>query len=301
MKRNIETLILGLIFLLIFAGIFIFVLKDARKTKKIFIPELTESKENLKTDAPVRGKNYTVSGLQLELIYITPGKFKMGSNSGEVDEKPLHKVIISKGYWIGKYELTQAQYQFITKKNPSYFKAADKPVECVSWKDAMEFCEELSKRERMAGRLPKNYEYRLPTEAEWEYAARGGNKKSDFKYSGSNDLNEVGWYGNNSKGSSRKIGGKKPNALGIYDMSGNVWEWCFDTCNKSGVLPGISTDTYKYGIVDPVNRQYFHVFRGGGWYRGADLCRVSKRAANVCDKRSYYLGFRVVLAPVIQK
>lgn len=301
--RNILIFALVGVFMIIFAGIFVFVLNSARKP---LLPSSVESNnavalKDSSANSPVFGKAYTVPGLHLKLVYVAPGTFKMGSDNGEIDEKPRHKVTISRGYWIGKYELTQRQYHSLMNMNPSYFKGPENPVECVSWQEAMDFCAELSRVERLAGRLPKDYEYRLPTEAEWEYAASGGDDGGDFKYSGSNTIDEVGWYDNNSEGTSHKVGTKKPNELGIYDMSGNVWEWCFDTCNESGVLPGVSTDTYKYGIVDPVNRQYYHVFRGGGWYRGADLCRVSKRAANVCNKKLYYLGFRVVLAPVIRK
>ena len=295
--QNILTFVIVGLFVIIFAGIFIFVLNSARKS---LIPPVAKT-SGAAAGFPEAGKAYTVPRLHLKMVYVAPGTFKMGSNHGEIDEKPVHKVTISKGYWIGKYELTQRQYHFLMNVNPSYFKDFEKPVECVSWQEAMDFCAELNRVERLAGRLPKHYEYRLPTEAEWEYAAREGERSSDFKYSGSDKIDEVGWYKNNSEGGSRKVGGKKPNALGIYDMSGNVWEWCFDTCNKSGVLPGVSTDTYKSGIVDPVNHRHFYIFRGGGWYRGADLCRVSKRAANGCHRKSYYLGFRVVLAPVIRK
>jgi formylglycine-generating enzyme required for sulfatase activity len=304
--RNILAIVLTGIFLIVFAVIFVFILREAGKGK---IPAATKPQlpSSVKPDKnfPVAGRNYTVSGLHLKLIYVAPGTFNMGCNSGDIDEKPVHKVTISKGYWIGKYEITQQQYHFLMNENPSYFKDFEKPVECVSWRDAMEFCSGLNRIERHAGRLPRNYEYRLPTEAEWEYAARGYNSSSnggsDFKYSGSNKLDEVGWYENNADGSTRKVGGKKPNALGIYDMSGNVWEWCLDSCNKSGLLPGVYTDTYKDGIVNPVNRSYFHIFRGGGWYSEASHCRVSKRTGTSCRRKLYYLGFRVVLAPVVLK
>ncbi len=245
------------------------------------------------------GKNWTIPGLAMKFVYIAPGSFRMGSNDGTKDEKPVHTVIISKAYWAGRYEVTQNEYQFIMGTNPAYFKGGSNPVECVSWNDAVKFCKKLTARERKAGRLPSAYEYRLLTEAEWEFAARGGNKSQGYKYSGGNNLDRVAWYGGNSGKRPHKVGTKAANELGIHDMSGNVWEWCLDTCGKSGMLAGITTDTYRNGIIDPVNIDSFHVFRGGGWLRGAEHCRVAKRAANSAGFRLYYLGFRVALARTI--
>lgn len=241
--------------------------------------------------------DWTVPDLGMKLVYVAPGSFKMGSMNGELDEKPVHKVTISKSYWIGKYEVTQSEYRLIMKTNPSYHKNANKPVECVSWNDAMRFCRRLSKRERRAGRLLSGYSYRLPTEAEWEYAASGGSNGQNYKYSGSDDIKKVAWYGANSSKQTHEVGTKSANELGIHDMSGNVWEWCLDSCNKSGVVAGLVTDTYKNGAVDPFCNSSYHVFRGGGWYRGDKLCRVTKRAGNSPDRRLYYLGFRIVLGP----
>ena len=210
-------------------------------------------------------------------------------------KKPVHRVTISRGYWIGKYEVTQSEYQLIMESNPSYYNGADKPVECVSWNDAREFCKKLTRREYKAGRLLAGYEYRLPTEAEWEYAARGGNRSRGYKYSGSNDIDLVAWYNSNSDKQTHEVGKKSANELGIHDMSGNVWEWCLDRCNKSGVVKGLVTDTYRSGAVDPFCNISYHIFRGGGWYRGRKLCRVAKRAGTSPKRKLYYLGFRIVL------
>ncbi|MDR0414511.1 MAG: formylglycine-generating enzyme family protein [Prevotellaceae bacterium] len=172
-----------------------------------------------------------------------------------------------KGFYIGKYEVTQAQYQAIMGANPSYFKGDNRPVEMVSWNDAQKFIKKLNTRTGKS--------YRLPTEAEWEYAAREGTKKSSYRYSGSDDIDEVAWYGdyNNSSGT-HPVGQKIPNALGIYDMSGNVWEWC--------------QDCYDNSCSD-------RVYRGGSWYTYAVYCRVAYRLSYAPGGSYGYLGFRLAL------
>jgi formylglycine-generating enzyme required for sulfatase activity len=172
------------------------------------------------------------------------------------------------GFYIGKYEVTQAQWKTIMgdNNNLSHFKGDDLPVEMVSWDDAQEFIKKLNVK---TGR-----NYRLPTEKEWEYAAREGKAKSSYEYSSSNDVDEVAWYGENSDGVTHKVGTKKPNALGIYDMSGNVWEWCEDCYDNS------------------CSRR---VLRGGSWRSDAPYCSVAYRDySSPGDSRSL-LGFRLVL------
>ncbi len=292
-ENNRVNIIAVAVFLLIFVIIIVAVIRAAKPVPVSNHLMMAHDKSSLR---PLNeDQNWTVPGLAMELVYVEPGTFKMGSNKGELDEKPVHKVTISKAYWIGKYELTQREYQLIMGNNPSYYRGVDKPVECVSWNDAMKFCEKLNKREHQAGRVPPGYEYRLPTEAEWEYAARGGNKSKAYKYSGGNNIDAVAWYGPNSSRQTHEVGTKSANELGIHDMSGNVWEWSLDSCNKSGVVAGIVTDTYKNRSVDPFCNSSYHIFRGGGWYRGDRLCRVSARAGNSPDRRLYYLGFRIVL------
>jgi len=282
-----------------FIGIIIFIVNQARSSVLL---NPSQQKINLiSPQAPplppsvLKHMNYTIPDLGMKLIYVASGSFRMGSKDGELDEKPVHKVTISKGYWIGKYEITQREYQLIMLTNPSYYKNLNKPVECVNWYEAVEFCKKLTEREFKAGRLLAAYEYRLPTEAEWEYAAHGGSKSRGYKYSGSNNIDKVAWYSKNSSRQTHEVGGKTANEIGVHDMSGNVWEWCLDRCNKSGVVSGLVTDTYKNNTVDPFCNSSYHIFRGGGWYRGEDLCRVTNRAGNSPDRRLYYLGFRVVL------
>ena len=146
------------------------------------------------------------------MVYVAGGTFQMGSNSGYDNEKPVHTVTVS-SFYMDATEVTQAEYRKVMGKNPSRFSGCDDcPVENVSWHDANEYAKKVGKR--------------LPTEAEWEYAARGGNKSKGYSYSGSNDLDAVGWYDNNSRSKTHPVAQKQPNELGLYDMSGNVWEWC---------------------------------------------------------------------------
>ena len=243
----------------------------------------------------ISGKSYTIPGLGMKLIYVAPGKFKMGSNNGYPFEKPVHRVTISKGYLIGKYEVTQSEYQSIMGTNPSTFKDSNKPVEQVSWNDAVKFCEKLTSRERAADHLPSSREYRLPTEAEWEFAARGGNKSRDYQYSGSDNVDSVAWYGDNSGKQTHKVGTKSSNELGIYDMSGNVSEWCNDLYGLyfriSETDPkGTSSGPSRSGMSSGSDR----VIRGGGW--NARLCRVAGRSYRSPSRTISILGFRVVLA-----
>jgi formylglycine-generating enzyme required for sulfatase activity len=155
------------------------------------------------------------NSISMKLVWIAPGEFKMGSNDGEDFEKPLHTVKITKGFYMGAFEVTQGQYQQVMGTNPSYFKGANLPVEQVSWDDAVEFCKKLSQKEGKT--------YRLPTEAEWEYACRAG---TTTKFSFGDDesqLGEYAWYGKNSGMKTHPVGKKKPNAWGLFDMHGNVW------------------------------------------------------------------------------
>ena len=194
------------------------------------------------------------------LVRIDAGTFKRGEQ----------QVTISKAFFIGKYEVTQAQWRAVMGNNPAEYKGADRPVEQVSWNDAMEFCEKLNDY----GYAPRGYKFSLPTEAQWEFAARGGNKSKGYEYSGSTDINEVAWYDDNSGDKTHDVGTKKPNELGLYDMSGNVWEWCLDANGSLRVL------------------------RGGSWGINAYGCRVALRGYNFPDDWYSSGGFRLALVPV---
>ena len=248
-----------------------------------------------------------------EMIFVEGGTFVMGSSIGASNEKPEHEVTLN-GFSIGKYELTVGEYKAFVESsgykteaelgdgsfgwdgkswnrvksaNWRYtvdgFSLAEKnhPVIHVSWNDAVAYCKWLSTQ--------TGKKYRLPTEAEWEFAAREGKKRNKYTYSGSNNLGEVGWYTENSGSNIHVVGQKQANELGIYDMSGNVWEWCADWYSDYPI----------YEIRNPKGAESgsYRVLRGGSWHSIASYCRVARRDFDTPDYRTDYSGFRVVLAP----
>jgi formylglycine-generating enzyme required for sulfatase activity len=218
--------------------------------------------------------------LDHEMIFVEGGTFQMGSNSAGSNEKPVHSVTLST-FYIGKYEVTQAQWQAVMGSNPSYFKDCDQcPIEQVSWNDVQDFIRKLN------AQTGKNY--RLPTEAEWEYAAKGGKSSKGYTYSGSNNWNLVAWYMTNSGNKTNSVGGQQANELGIYDMTGNVWEWCSDWYGAYNSY----SETNPTGASTGERR----VLRGGGWNCASDLC------SSTCRLKKFYpdisddvCGFRLVL------
>jgi formylglycine-generating enzyme required for sulfatase activity len=208
----------------------------------------------------------------------------MGCTSEQVgdcydSEKPDHKVTVS-SFKMGKYEVTQAQWRVVMGNNPSKFSGCDNcPVENVSWNDIQEFIRKLN------WQTGKNY--RLPTEAEWEFTARGGNKNKGYKYASGNDIGTVAWYTSNSGSKTHVVGQKQANELGIYDMSGNVWEWCEDWY-------GDYSSSAQIKPKGPQNGSY-RVLRGGSWNGNAKRCRVSDRYIGSPDYRNNNNGFRLVL------
>ena len=226
---------------------------------------------------------FTVNGVSFEMIPVEGGTFTMGATAEQgADafdyEKPAHKVNLS-SYAIGKYEVTQALWKAVMGNNPSNWQGDNLPVEQVSWNDCQTF---ISKLNAITG---KNF--RLPTEAEWEFAARGGKKSKGYKYSGSNNIDEIAWYGSNSGSKTHPVGTKKSNELGIFDMSGNVWEWCGDWFGNYSS----SSQTNPTGPSSGGDR----VGRGGGWSFNARGCRVSFRYWGNPGLRIRDLGLRLVL------
>ena len=228
----------------------------------------------------------TVKGVSFDMVYVEGGTFDMGATyeqGGDAwdNEKPVHRVTLS-GYYIGMYEVTQELWEAVMGSNPSYFKGAQNPVESVSWNDCQEF---VSRLNSLTGRM-----FRLPTEAEWEYAARGGNKSSHYKYSGSGNIGNVAWYYDNSGSRTHAVGTKSPNELGIYDMSGNVWEWCSDLWGDYSA----EAQTNPQGPSSGDKR----VLRGGRWGSRARYCRVSNRDYGDPDYSLSRSGLRLVLVPL---
>lgn len=232
-----------------------------------------------------------------DMVRIPPGTFVMGSpvteKDRDLDEDPLTNVTLSYGFWMGKYEVTQREYEAIMGSNPSWFKGdPNRPVEQVTWKDATAYCARLTEIEQAAGRLPAGYAYRLPTEAEFEYACRAGTA-TRFSFGDDPDYTQLGqfaWYGDNSANATHPVGQKTPNPFGLYDIYGNVWEWCLDWYQ----------DPYPGGnVINPSGPglAVSRVFRGGGWDYVAASCRSAYRNNVAPTRRTNYLGFRVVLSP----
>jgi formylglycine-generating enzyme required for sulfatase activity len=215
-----------------------------------------------------------------QMVFVQGGSFMMGSNDGRDWEKPVHQVTLS-DFYIGKFQVTQAQWEATMGNNPSYFKGDDLPVEKVSCNNVQEFIIKLNEK---TGR-----KYRLPTEAEWEYAARGGQKSKGYKYSGSDNFIEVAWCYDNSYSKTHPVGQKKPNELGLYDMSGNVREWCADWYDSD-----YYKNSPKNNPTGPVRGIRSRVDRGGSWDSHAVYCRVSFRDYSTPDLRNNLIGFRLL-------
>ena len=213
------------------------------------------------------------------MVYVEGGTFTMGATTSRYkDEKPAHRVTLS-SFLIGKYEVTQEEWEAVMGDNSSRFKGAKRPMESITWNKCQEFIRKLN---AMTGK-----QFRLPTEAEWEYAARGGRKSRNYKYSGSNILDDVGWYDGNSSNSTHDVGQLDPNELGLYDMSGNVAEWCADfygsyESSAQGNPLGLSSESSR-------------VHRGGNWDYWADCCRVLARSYNGPYMYADHIGLRLAL------
>lgn len=228
-------------------------------------------------------ETFTVKGVQFTMVAVEGGTFTMGATPEQTgydnDEQPTHQVTLS-SYYIGETEVTQALWEAVMGNNPSFFKGKQLPVEQVSWNDCQEFIRKLND---LTGK-----KFRLPTEAEWEFAASGGKKSRGYKYSGSNNITDVAWYDGKSGGNTHPVKTKQANELGIYDMSGNVWEWCQDWYGSYNS----NAQTNPTGPISGSAR----VDRGGSWLHFAGYCRSSGRGYCGHYLRNHYLGFRLVLS-----
>lgn len=223
-------------------------------------------------EAKFGNKSFTVKGVTFQMIPVEGGTFLMGRS----DEKPVHSVTLS-SYYIGQTEVTQALWKAVMGSNPSHFKGDNLPVENVSWNDCQTF---ITKLNQLTGER-----FRLPIEAEWEYAAKGGNKSKGYTYSGSNEVDDVARCSGNSSSKTHPVGTKKANELGIYDMSGNVWEWCQDWY-------GPYSDRAQTNPTGP-SAGLFRVNCGGSWYDNASFCRTAYRYLNAPADTLNYLGLRL--------
>ena len=236
-----------------------------------------------------------VADVRPDMIFIPPGSFKMGSPTNEVDrlndEGPQTVVTLTQGFYMAKYKVTQTDYQWVTGSTPSVFTGDfNRPVETVSWEDATNYCARLTQRERGARRIRTNSVYRLPTEAEWEYACRAWTS-TRFSYGddpGYATLANYAWFLDNSSRMTHPVGQKLPNPWGLYDMHGGLWEWCQDWY---GPYPGGNA-------IDPQGPATgsYRVFRGGSWGCKGGECRSASRDYNP-EGETGYVGFRVVLVP----
>ena len=259
---------------------------------------VTSSPTSLQVDGTPT--SHTVASINMEMIFCPPGTFMMGSpttETGREGDETQHPVTLTNGFYLGKYEVTQAQYQTVMNGNPaglnadpSQFKGSNRPVEKVSWEDAQIFLSQLNSIEQTAGRLPNGWKYVLPTEAQWEYACRAGTTTA---YSWGNDINSsranYNWDGAHNTGNdfkqTRDVGQYAANPWGFFDMHGNVWEWVHDW--KVYHLNGAQTDPEG-----PASGSY-RVLRGGSWGNSETDMRSSRRGSNTPSYRNYKLGFRV--------
>lgn len=230
------------------------------------------------------GDEFTIPSLNLEMIWVEPGTFTMGSPTTEAGRahETQHKVTLTNGFYLGKYEVTQSQYKAVMNHNPSKFKSENRPVETISWDDAIEFCDKLTEIQRKAGRLPEGMVYSLPTEAQWEYACRAGTTTA---YSWGDSITTSNANYNSQRGQTRDVGNYAANPWGFFDMHGNVWEWTADW--YAAYSSGAQTD--PEGPAAGSSR----VLRGGSWVNPAPLLRSAFRNLFTPSYRNNYIGFRV--------
>jgi formylglycine-generating enzyme required for sulfatase activity len=247
---------------------------------------------NLSTSA-VEGKPFAIADLSMEMLWVEPGTFEMGSpttEAGRRSDEAEHNVTLTKGFYLGQYEVTQTQWEKVMGDNPSHFKGANRPVEKVSWTEVTSFCEKLTEMESEARRLPAGMAYQLPTEAQWEYACRAGTKTA-FSSGASLTSGQANIRG--GPGETTDVGKYPANGWGFHDMHGNVWEWCADWYGN-----------YPAGAVrDPVGPAdgSFRVQRGGSWDYTADNARSANRNRDVPARSNSFLGFRLSLRPPASK
>jgi serine/threonine protein kinase len=232
-------------------------------------------------------KKTFLNSIGMSFAYVKGGYFNAGSYKGDIDESPVHKVDIDTSFLISKFEVTQEQYKDIIGINPSKDLGENYPVENVNFYDAVEFCKKLTEREHKNSRISEEYCYRLPTEYEWEYAAAGGEETKLYIYSGSNTPENVSWNNENSGFKVQPVGKKKSNQIDLFDMSGNLWEWCSDKYTKY---------PYYENLTVNINRKNEFIVRGGSYNFNAHTCRITNRFSLSPNEKRANVGFRIILA-----
>ena len=245
------------------------------------------------TSAPVEGASFSIPKLNLDMLWCKPGTFLMGSPEGEegrADDETQHNVTLTQGFYLGKHEMTQEQWEKVMGTSPSTSPGPTLPVEQVSWDDAIKFCEKLTQMEKAAGRLPEEWVYTLPTEAQWEYACRAGTTTA-YSFGDTMTPKQANYDGNIGK--TTVVGTYPANPWGFHDLHGNIWEWCLDW---SGKYPDGSAS-------DPAGPSFgsARVFRGGSWYRIVWSMRSANRYGTAPDIRGISLGFRLSLQTATAK
>ncbi|MFM1945313.1 MAG: hypothetical protein RI897_4295 [Verrucomicrobiota bacterium] len=268
-------------------GISLWLTGCSKKPEPGVPPEIWQTLSTFNFQAPViAGSTGLVDTIPVR--WIPAGTFLMGSTEADAwrdSDETQHPVTLTRPFLMAATECTQAQWMSVMDRNRSEFEGANRPVENVSWREADEFCRKLTAKHHAAGILPENWSWRLPTEAEWEYAARAGNR--DVRYG---DLNRIAWNADNTKDGPQPVGQKEPNAWGLHDMIGNVWEWCGDWFDGGYAADAVTDPT---GPATGADRMY----RGGGWLHDQRSCRVSDRVSYSPTFRGNDLGFRMVLLP----
>ncbi len=290
MEKFRRPLVMWVMRLCVLSGLLTVLLGCSAETGRQITPEivgLQSVSETGKGIVPGPGTIQVVDlsdGMMLEMVWIAPGSFVMGSRTTEDerdDDETQHSVTLTKGFWLGRFEVTQAQWKRVMGSNPSKFEERDSPVEQVSWKDSQEFIVKVN-----ANLSAEGGGFRLPTEAEWEYACRAGGTGRFCFGDGDWELVEYAWYGDNAGRTTHAVGTRRPNAWGLYDMHGNVWEWCEDEYGPYASGP----------VSDPVGEVSTgsaRVFRGGACDRDLRRCRSANRGRASWDARMCDVGFRL--------
>lgn len=247
----------------------------------VFCPETLRAQSASRSQT--REKTFTVKGVSFVMVTVQGGAYSMGATYEQAgysyeDEEPVRKITLN-DFAIGKFEVTQALWKAVMGDNPSFYIGDNRPVECVSWNDCQEFIRKLNQY--------TGQHFRLPTEAEWEYAARGGRQSKVYRYAGSDHASEVAWYGDTWETGTHPVGSKAPNELGLYDMSGNIYEWCQDWFGR---YRG-GDQTNPKGPESGKNR----VLRGGSWFVEESYVRVSNRSGSSPDSQFIHIGFRLAM------